>query len=142
MIDMFQMIKRAKIVLFSCVLERYVYICIEWLKSPYETRNPRDFILTALFGSNGTDRKSVGLTTQSWAQGKSMLKLPLNWTPRGPWAFQVTRRYIFKTNIVCMNLTSLSDIDEQREIIRKLRTSTYTKIKVKSRQFNTNLQRY
>lgn len=41
-----------------------------------------------------------------------------------------------------MNLTSLSDIDEQREIIRKLRTSTYTKIKVKSKQFNTNLQRY
>lgn len=63
------------------------------------------------------------------------LKIPLNWIPRGPWAFQVTRRYMFKTN-------SLSDIDKQREIIRKLRTSTYTKIKVKSRQFNTNLQRY
>lgn len=134
MIDMFQMIKRAKIVLFSCVLERYVYICIEWLKSPYETRNSRDFILTALFGSNGTDRKSVGLTTQSWAQGKSKNTFKLN-IKRPMGLSSYTTLYMFKTN-------SLSDIDKQREIIRKLRTSTYTKIKVKSRQFNTNLQRY
>lgn len=60
---------------FSCLLKRYVYICMEWLRYDWNLHMRHGtqgiFILIALFESNGTDRKSVGLKTQSWSQGKS-----------------------------------------------------------------------